>query len=358
MVSAGVLGSLESLARSLTHPHREVMRAQIVLLCVRGLSNAAIAQRVGCNEQTVRKWRDRFAEAPSLDALKDRPRSGRPAVVPLATRCEVVKLACQRPEGSKARFREIWTLDSLQEAVREETGFDLSRSEIQRILNAEHLRPHRIRLWLHSPDPEFQSKVERICRLYLEPPEGATVLCVDEKSGIQALERRYPTQSPCRGQPGRFEFEYRRHGTRTLLAAFETRTGHVVGCCRASRTASDLLAFMEIVAEHYPTGPVYVIWDNLNIHHGERWEVFNRQHGERFHFVYTPLHASWVNQIEIWFGLLQRRILRYGSFSSPEKLETSLLGFVDHWNTFEAHPWKWTFRGQSAIKPDAQRLAA
>jgi len=334
------------------------MRAQIVLLCVRGLSNAAIAQRVGCNEQTVRKWRDRFAEAPSLDSLKDRPRSGRPAVVPLATRCEVVKLACQRPEGSKARFREIWTLDSLQEAVREETGFDLSRSEIQRILNAEHLRPHRIRLWLHSPDPEFQSKVERICRLYLEPPEGATVLCVDEKSGIQALERRYPTQSPCRGQPGRFEFEYRRHGTRTLLAAFETRTGHVVGCCRASRKASDLLAFMEIVAEHYPTGPVYVIWDNLNIHHGERWEVFNRQHGERFHFVYTPLHASWVNQVEIWFGLLQRRILRYGSFSSPEKLEASLLGFVDHWNTFEAHPWKWTFRGQSAVKPDAQRLAA
>lgn len=353
-----MLGQLEALARSLSDPHREVMRAQIVVFCARGLSNAEIARSVGCSERTVRKWRDRFAQAPCLDSLQDRPRSGRPAVVPVATRCEVVKLACQRPEGSKARFRDIWTLSSLQEALREETGYRLSRSEVQRILQAELLRPHRMRLWLHSPDPEFQRKVERICQLYLEPPEGATVLCVDEKSGIQALERRYPTQNPRRGRLGRFEFEYRRHGTRTLLAAFETRTGQVVGCCGASRTASDLLAFMETVAERYPTGPVYVIWDNLNIHHGERWEVFNQQHGGRFDFVYTPLHASWVNQIEIWFGLLQRRILRYGSFSSVDELEASLIGFLDHWNSFEAHPWKWTFRGQGTTKTSVQPLAA
>ena len=330
-----------------------MIRAQIVLLCSRGLSNAKIAQSVGCTERTVRKWRGRFAQAPTLDALKDRPRSGRPAVVPVATRCEVVKLACQRPEGSKARFRDVWTLGSLRQALREETGWELSCSEIRRILQIEHLRPHRMRLWLHSPDPEFQAKVERICQLYLEPPEGATVLCIDEKSGIQALERRYPTQSPCRGEPGRFEFEYRRHGTRALLAAFDTRTGQVFGHCGASRKESDLLAFMEAIAERYPTGPVYVIWDNLNIHHGERWEVFNQRHEGRFHFVYTPLHASWVNQIEIWFGILQRRILRYGSFSSPEGLAAAVLGFVDSWNAFEAHPWKWTFRGQGRTETSA-----
>lgn len=352
-----VLCQLERLAHSLTAPHREVLRAQMVLQCARGVSPAAIAQRLGCSDRTVRKWRERFAKAPGLDSLKDQPRSGRPARVSVTTRCEVVKLACQRPEGSKAPFRQVWSLDSLQEALREQTGWSLSRSEIQRILQAEQLRPHRMRLWLHSPDPQFQPKVERLCQLYLQPPEGATVLCVDEKSGIQALERRYPTQSPRRGRPGRFEFEYRRHGTRTLLAAFETRTGQVVGCCGASRTASDLLAFMETVAERYPTGPVYVIWDNLNIHHGERWEFFNQQHGGRFHFVYTPLHASWVNQIEIWFGLLQRRLLRYGSFRSLDELEASLRGFVDHWNTFEAHPWKWTFRGQGRDKTST-RLAA
>ena len=292
------------------------MRAQIILLCARGLRNAAIARSLGCSEQTVRKWRERFVQAPNLESLQDRPRSGRPAVVPVATRCEVVKLACQRPEDSKARFRDIWTLGSLQEALREETGYGLSRSEIQRILQADLLRPHRMRLWLHSPDPEFQPKVERICQLYLEPPEGATVLCIDEKSGIQALKRRYPTQSPCRGRPGRFEFEYRRHGTRTLLAAFETRTGQVVGCCGASRTASDLLAFMEIVAQRYPTGPVYVIWDNLNIHFDgavHRWTRFNRRHHGRFHFHYTPIHASWVNQVELFFSILHRRVLRYAA---------------------------------------------
>lgn len=357
-MSAPVLGQLEPLARSLHRPHREVMRAQMVLLCARGLSNAAVAQSVGCSDRTVRKWRRRFAEDPDLDSLKDRPRSGRPAAVSVATRCEVVKLACQRPEGSKTLFRHVWTLDCLQEALREETGCSLSRSEIQRILHAEHLRPHRMRLWLHSPDPDFQAKVQRICQLYLEPPEGATVLCVDEKSALQALERRYPTQSPRRGQPGRFEFEYRRHGTRALLAAFDTRTGQVFGHCGAQRKASDLLAFMDAVAERYPTGPVYVIWDNLNIHHGARWEAFNQRHGGRFHFVYTPLHASWVNQIEIWFGILQRRILRYGNFSSLEELDASILGFLGHWNTCEAHPWKWTFRGQGRAKPSLLRLAA
>lgn len=347
------LHQLEPLARSLNSPHREVVRARIVLLCARGLSNATIAQQVGCSERTVRKWRGRFAEAPGIDALKDQPRSGRPAVVPVSTRCEVVKLACQRPEGSKAPFRQVWTLCSLQEALREEIGCGLSRSEIQRILHAEQLRPHRLRMWLHSPDPEFQSKVQRICQLYLEPPEGATVLCVDEKSGIQALERRYPTQGPCCGAPGRFEFEYRRHGTRTLLAAFETRTGRVFGHCGAQRRESDLLAFMEAVAERYPTGPMYVIWDNLNIHHGDRWEVFNQRHGCRFHFIYTPVHASWVNQVEIWFGVLQRRVLRYASFSSLEELEAALLGFLNHWNAFEAHPWNWTFRGHSQAKTAA-----
>jgi transposase len=271
-------------------------------------------------------------------------------------RCEVIKLACQRPEGSKAPFRQIWTLDCLQQALREETGHSLSRSEIQRILHAEHLRPHRLRVWLHSPDPEFQLKVQRICQLYTEPPVGATVLCVDEKSGIQALERRYRTQSPRPGRPGRFEFEYRRHGTRTLLAAFDTRTGQVFGRCGAQRRESDLLAFMDALAERYPSGPVYVIWDNLNIHHGARWEAFNQRHGSRFHFVYTPVHASWVNQVEIWFGVLQRRLLRYASFASLEELEASILGFLAHWNAVEAHPWKWTFRGQGKATP--HRLAA
>lgn len=293
-----------------------------------------------------------------MDSLRDQPRSGRPAAVPVALRCEVVKLACQRPEGSKDPFRQVWTLASLQAALSEQTGCRLSRSEIHRILHAEHLRPHRLRMWLHSPDPEFQTKVQTICRLYLDPPEGATVLCIDEKPGIQALERKYPTQGPRRGGPGRFEFEYIRHGTRTLLAAFETQTGRVFAHCGAQRKASDLMAFMEAVAERYETGIVYVVWDNLNIHHGDRWEAFNQRHGGRFRFVHTPLHASWVNQVEIWFGVLQRRLLKYASFDSLEALDAALFGFLGHWNAFEAHPWNWTFRGPSQAQTRHYPLAA
>ena len=184
------------------------------------------------------------------------------------------------------------------------------------------------------------------------------MLCIDEKPGIQALERKYPTQGSRPGKSGRFEFEYIRHGTRTLLAAFETQTGQVFGHCGAQRRASDLLAFMEAVAERYATGPVYVIWDNLNIHHGQRWEAFNQRHGRRFHFVYTPLHASWVNQVEIWFGVLQRRVLKHSSFTTLAELDTALLGFLEHWNTREAHPWNWTFRGPSKAQTRSHLLAA
>ena len=337
---------LQEMARSSTAPHRVVQRAQIILLAAKGWGNMAVARRLGCGERTVRKWRARFAADPLVRSLQDRPRSGRPSQVPVSVRCEVIKLACSRPdENPKAPFRQIWTLDSLKEAVKEESSWQLSRSEIWRILQSEEIRPHRFRMWLHSPDPAFQLKVKRICDLYHKPPKGATVLCIDEKSGMQALERKHPTQWPTRRRFGRYEFEYIRHGTRVLIAAFDVGTGEVFGQCRQRRTANDLLDFMEVVAQRYPEGPVYVVWDNLNIHYGERWKSFNRRHNQRFKFVYTPLHASWINQIEVWFALLQRRILKYSSLQSPEVLEERVLDFIEHWNRREAHPFAWTFRG-------------
>lgn len=315
-----------------------------------------IARQLGCHERTVRRWRVRFAAHSSADALVDRARSGRPPVIPVPVRCEVIKLACSRPKDNPAApFREIWTLKSLQAALEAAIDWRVSRSEIARILRGEEIRPHRLRVWLHSPDPEFQPKVQRICRLYEKPPKGATVLCIDEKSGMQALERKHPTRWPAPGRSGRREFEYIRHGTRTLIAAFDIQTGRVFGQCRQRRTATDLLAFMDAVAAHYP-GTIYVVWDNLNIHLGQRWESFNHRHHDRFHFVYTPLHASWVNQIEIWFSILARRVLRYGSFSSTHQLETRVMGFIDYWNAHEAHPFAWTFRGR--WQPRTQQIAA
>src|SRR5262249_19067748 len=156
------------------------------------------------------------------------------------------------------------------------------------------------------PDPHFRARAREVCGIYLAPPPGAVVLCIDEKTCIQALERVRSNQLPRPGRSGRREFEYIRHGTRCLLAAFEVGTGRVFAQLRKRRTAEDLAVFMEAVAQRYPTGDVYVVWDNLNTHVGEQWQRFSERHGGRFHFIYTPKHASWMNQVEIWFSILHR----------------------------------------------------
>lgn len=320
---------LESIARSRTESVRLVERARIVLLAALGWANAAIAREVGCTEETVRKWRWRWSPWRGLASLDDAHRSGRPPRVPPGDRAALIKLACDVPE--ERSFRDVWTYSGLREALLNEVGRTLSVSEIGRILRAEEIRPHRMKVWLHSPDPDFGVKVDRIVQLYLDPPPGAAVVCVDEKPGIQALQRVHPMKLAKRGSSGRFEFEYVRHGTRTLIAALDVATGTVFGQVRTSRTAKDLMAFMEALAKRYPTGDVYVVWDNLNIHFdgpSKRWTEFNERHGGRFRFVYTPLHASWVNQIEIWFSILQRRVIRRGSFRSGDELMWRILGFI------------------------------
>jgi len=350
---------LQQLANSTTAEHRQVVRARVILLAAAGYGNADIARRVGCHVDTVRKWRQRFASDSRGSSLQDKKRSGRPNRVPMEIRCEVVKLACHEPNEYDVSCRDTWTHQALAEALEKETGWKLSNSEVGKILRCKDFRPHRIKRWLHSPDREFRPKVKRICELYITPPPGATILCVDEKTSMQALEHRYPFTQAKPGKAGRKEAEYIRHGTSNLLAAFDVRTGQVFGRCRSQRTAAELVSFMEEVAQRDPKGDVFIIWDNLNIHYDgrdQRWTQFNERHGNRFHFVYTPLHASWVNQIEIWFSILQRRILRHGSFCSVADLNNRVMAFIAHWNRCESHPFRWTFRGQ--FQQDDSRLAA
>jgi transposase len=204
-------------------------------------------------------------------------------------------------------------------------------------------------MWLHSPDPAFREKVNEIVGLYLNPPEDAVVLCIDEKTGMQATERKHETQRPLPGRPGRYECEYIRHGTQSLLASFDINTGRVVASCGSTRTAEDLLTFMEQVAVEYRDAKrIIVVWDNLNIHHDGkslRWTEFNERHGGRFEFRFTPLHASWVNQVEIFFSILHRRCLKYGSFISVEDLRNKVLAFIKRWNEKDGHAFDWCFRG-------------
>ncbi len=300
------------------------------------------------SSRMVRKWKKRFAKDPSVGCLRDGKRTGRPARIPVAVRCQLVQLACHRPDSSEAPapFRDIWTYASLADALEESTGYRMSVSEVGRVLRFENLRPHRVRQWLKSSDTNFLPKAKRICRLYRNPPKGAVVVCVDEKP-MQVLERKHPTYRNPQDGSVRYEFEYRRHGTQCLLAAFNVKTGRVLGRVVPHRSADELVSFMNELARRYAGKTVYVVWDNLNIHYdgkANRWKAFNRKHGHRFRFVYTPKHASWMNQIEIWFSILHRRVLKYGDFSSHSIQASRVIRFTRHWNRSERHPFRWTWR--------------
>ena len=219
-------------------------------------------------------------------------------------------------------------------------------NEVGRILRFENLRPHRVRQWLKCSDPEFLKKAKRICRLYLNPPKDAVVVCVDEKP-MQVLERKHPTHPDPRDGSVRYEYKYKRHGTQCLLAAFNVQSGRVFSRVVRHRSADALVYFMNALARRYPKKKVYVVWHNLNIHYDgkdDRWKPFNARHGHRFHFVYTPIHASWMNQVEVWFSILQRRVLAHGDFSSPYEQAEQVEGFTRHWNRCERHPFHWTWR--------------
>jgi transposase len=333
---------LLSLIGRKTAAQRDVMRARIAILAHEGHSNTMIAQELGVSVQTVSLWRKRIARQ-GVQGIREGERSGRPARIAQETRLQLIALAC---EAQEAEGRVTPTLDEIVvRAVERGVVGHISRSHVQRILQAGDIRPHRVQQWLHSPDPAFREKVNVICKLYRRAPRNAVVLSIDEKTGIQAIERKYPGRAPGPRRLRRREFEYIRHGTQALIAALDVHTGQVLGSCRERRTQDDLVAFMESVAHAYPGKQVHVIWDNLNTHRAHAvWQAFNARHGKRFHFHFTPLHASWVNQIELWFALYTRRVLRHASHTSTAHLRERTEQFIRERNQ-TARPFKWTFRG-------------
>ena len=334
--------SLELLTRRGTAEQRQVVRAQIALMCHAGASTTAIAEAVGVSVQTVSHWRSRLARK-GVQGLQEVPRPGRPRRIGETQRLELLALAC---EPAELQGRATPTLDELVDrAVQRGVVKQISRSHLQRILQAGDLRPHRVRQWLHSPDPQFRQKVNEICALYRRAPKGAVVLSIDEKTGIQAIERKHADREPQPGRARRREFEYIRHGTQALIAALDVHTGRVIGSCSDRRTQADLVAFMEQVALAHPKGRVHIVWDNLNTHRAQAvWDDFNARHGSRFVFHFTPLHASWVNQIELLFGIYSRRVLRHASHSSIAQLRERTEAFMAQRNQ-APQPFKWTFAG-------------
>ena len=358
-LTADEAAELTTRVRAATSTQRDAARARIILACADGGSARETAQRLGVPIRRVERWRGRFLRA-RLKGLGDLRRRGHAPTFNSVTRCEIIALACepigQKNTGTDSRGRPTYipltrTIAHVrQEAIARGIVSSIGKTTVQRILAQGAVRPHLVRGWMHSTDPHFREKVTEICDLYLHPPAGTTVLCIDEMTGVQALEHatadHWGPGTP-RGCPRR-EWEYIRHGTQAVLAAFDIRTGQVIALCGPTRKGKDLVRFMRAVAAHYPTGRIHVIWDNLNIHRDgptRRWSRFNRRHGGRFVFHYTPKHASWVNQIELFFSIVHRQCLRHGDFHSVTELRTALLGFIDVWNTHRAHPFAWSFTG-------------
>jgi transposase len=305
-----------------------VLRSRIVLAAAAGTPNQQIASDLGIPQVTVGKWRRSFADR-GLDGLRDAPRSGRPPKHDATVWQRVQTTACQQPE-SQGR----WSVRTLARKV------GLPHSTVHVMLNASELQPHRIRTFTFSPDPEFEPKLLEIVGLYLKPPENALVLCVDEKPGIQALDRTQPLLPLRAKKPQTWTNEYVRHGTQTMIAALEIATGKVVAHVRNRRTSVNFLRFMNEVLRAYPDRELHVVVDNLNIHKNEaarRWLVRHPQ----VTFHYTPTHASWVNLIECFFSILSKQGLAHSVQHSKQDLKQLLNRFLANYNQ-TCNPFTWT----------------
>jgi transposase len=328
VLDAGTQSTLNGWVQAASTPQALALRSRIVLEAAAGLSNQRIASELELPEVTVGKWRRSFATH-GLDGLRDAPRSGRPPKHDAEVWQKVQSLACQRPK-SQGR----WTVRTLAREV------GLPHSTVHAILNASELPLHRIRTFTFSPDPEFEAKLLAIVGLYLNPPENALVLCVDEKPGIQALDRTQPLLPLRAKKPRSWTNEYVRHGTQTLIAALEIATGKVVAHIRNRRTSVNFLRFMNQVVRAYAHRELHVVVDNLNIHKNEAARRWLSRHSQ-VQFHYTPTHASWINLIECFFSILSKQGLAHSVQRSKQDLKELLTRFLSNYN-HSCNPFTWT----------------
>lgn len=347
-ISRADRAELRKVARGQVVAARRVRRAKVVLLCWERVPHEEIARRLDTSADQVRKWRQAYLQG-GLKGLDDAARSGRPPRITPQERIAVLGVACRDP-SQFGEARTFWSQETLARTlVRTGRVRSVSRSSVGRILRRAKLRPHKVRMWCTSTDPDYDEKLADIVNLYLDPPESESVLSIDEKTGMQALSRAHPLRRARPGRIGQEEFEYKRNGTRCLFACFNVRTGHVLGRLTATRKSEDFLGFLDEVAAAYRTGVVHVVLDNLNTHYGPAVEAWNRRHGGRFRFHFTPTHGSWLNQVEIYFGILVRRVLKGASYPTTARLDLAVLRFLRQWNEQEAHPFRWTYRGETLV---------
>jgi transposase len=370
---------LQALARAHSTPQTLALRARIILRAGEPESptNLKIAHDLGCSNLTVGKWRRRYQDL-GLAGLQDTPRPGRPKTIASPTRVQVISAACTLPQDQD-RTVTRWTLTEIVTALLETLGTDaISRSSIWRILEEIDLKPHKSEYWLNSHDEDFDAKAQPICQLYVGALEayaqGRLVICCDEKSGMQVLERKAPTKPAQAGRRERREHEYIRHGTRVLINSLAVATGQIAWTIGTTRKAPDFVAHLKRAYQRLPRMKRYDwVMDNLNTHWSldvcrlvARWcgvpfephklqkgpqrRAFLSDPSHRHVFHFTPKHGSWLNQAELFFGVLQRRFLARGSFTSIKDFERRLERFLKDYHARHAHPYRWTYTGEPLVR--------
>lgn len=330
--------TLEEWARSRSIDNATATRARIVLLTARGMTATAVAGALSVSARNVYKWVWRFDDE-GIDGLKERHRSGRPRALDLDAVMEILRMTIEElPPGGTH-----WSLRLMAEA----TG--VSKHQVSEIWEAAGLKPHRVKSFKISRDPQFAEKVVDVVGLYMNPPDNALVLSVDEKTQIQALDRTQPMLPLRPGQPERRTHDYKRHGTLSLYAALDVATGKVIDRVTKKHRAADFIQFLELIDRRTTDAPdVHLILDNSSTHKTPAVMSWLSAH-PRFQVHFTPTSASWLNAVETWFSVLERRAVRRGVFTSVSDLRAAIKQFVEAHNRNHAKPFKWTKSAESIL---------
>lgn len=328
---------LQSIVASRSLPHGLVRRAQIILLSADGMGSNEVAKSCGVSPPTVSLWRRRF-RAQGIEGLHDEFKAGRPRRIEDEQVAQLIsKVLEDKPKGATH-----WSV----RGISSETG--ISKSQVQRYFTMFGLQPHRTKTFKLSTDPFFVEKVRDICGLYLNPPDKALVLCVDEKSQVQALERTQPMLPIGLGYVEGVTHDYKRHGTTTLFAALNVATGEVIAQCKPRHRHQEYLSFLRHIDKNIPPDlDVHLVVDNYATHKSPKVKAWLAKR-PRYHVHYTPTYASWLNQVERWFGIITQRAIRRGSFRSVRELKIRIEEFVAQYNR-NRKPFQWVATADSIL---------
>lgn len=338
---------LETLSVSRTAAHREVQRAQVLLMAAEGVANTQIADRVGVTPMTVRAWRTRFAEQGLKQFARVAQGRGRKPTIAQEAIDEIVDLT----QNSTPVGETHWSTRSMAKRV------GVSKDTVQRVWSARGLKPHLVKTFKLSNDPRFEEKLIDVVGLYLNPPDQAIVLCMDEKSSVQALDRTQPSLPMVKGRAATMTHDYKRNGTTTLFAALDVVTGKVIGSCLPKHRHSEFLRFLKTIDTEVPDGlQVHLILDNYATHKHPNVLAWLAKH-PRFHLHFTPTSSSWLNLVERWFRELTEKALRRGVFHCVPDLITKIEEYLEA-NNADPKPLVWTATAEDILTKVARGRVA